>query len=97
MSKEEDVLEPGIIFIPNLPKQKKLPRKKKKAYVKRMGPNAYRMMLAGNRIITSDYPIINGVVFSPYNKKETRKFKMPSFYSKKTIDSSRYGMLKIEK
>ena len=70
MSKEE-FLEPGIIFIPNLPKQKKLPRKQKKAFIKRMGPNAYRMMLLGVRIITSDYPVINGVVFSPHNKKET--------------------------
>lgn len=89
------MLEPGMIFIPNLPKQKRWPRKKKKAYIKIMGPNAYRMMLFGCRIITSDYPNINGVTFSPYNKKEVRKFKMPSLYSKKTIDSSRYKTMKI--
>lgn len=95
--RKEGTLEPGIVFIPNLPKQKKLPRKKKKAYIKIMGPKAYRMMLLGCRIITSDYPNINGVVFSPHNKKETRKFKMPSIYSKKTLESSRYEILKITK
>jgi len=92
----EEVLEPGIVFIPNLPKKKRLPRKQKKAYIKIMGPNAYRMMLLGYRFITSDYPNINGVVFSPYNKKKVRKFKMHSVYSNKTIDSSLYKTLKID-
>jgi len=89
-------MEHGIIFIPNLPKQRKLPRKKKKAFIKKFGPMCYRMMLAGSRFLTSDYPIINGVLYSPYNKKVTRKVKMPSVYSKKTIDSSRYTTIKLE-
>lgn len=88
------MLEPGIVFIPNLPRQKKLPRKQKKAYIKIMGPKAYRMMLLGCRIITSDYPNINGVVFSPYNKKEVRKFKM-KFSPKKIINTSFYQAVKV--
>jgi hypothetical protein len=92
----ENKIEPGIIFIPNLPKKKKLPRKQKKYYIKKMGPNAYRMMLLGCRIITSDYPVINGVLFSPYNKKETRKYKMSSIFSK-NIDFSRYSIVKLNK
>ncbi len=96
MSKiNKEVLEPGIIFIPNLPRQKRWPRKKKKEYIKLMGPKAYKLMLMGCRFITSDYPNINGVVFSPQNKKEVRKYKMSSVYSNKTIDSSRYKIVKI--
>jgi hypothetical protein len=90
-------LETGMVFLPNLPKKKKLPRKQKKAYIKIMGPNAYRMMLMGCRIITSDYPSINGVVFSPYNKKETRKHKMNPIYINKTFDLSRYSIIEINK
>lgn len=93
MTKE---IEQGIVFLPNLPKQKKLPRKQKKAFIKIMGPKCYRLMLLGCRILTSDYVNINGVTYSPYNKKVTRKIKMPSIYSKKSIDSSRYQTIKIE-
>lgn len=88
-------MEQGIVFIPNLPRQKKLPRKRKKAYIKKWGPNCYKMMLLGCRILTSDYPMINGVLFSPYNKKETRKYTTPSIYSKKSIDSNRYTTIKL--
>ena len=90
-------MEAGIIYIPNNPPQKRLPRKKKKAYIRCMGPKAYRNMLAGHKIITSDYPMINGVVFAPWNKKETRKFKwVREMYYKKPINPNLYGTIRID-
>ena len=65
----------SIVFLPNLPAQKRWPRKKKKAYIRRMGPNCYKQMLMGCRILTSDYAVINGVTYAPWNKKVTRKIK----------------------
>ena len=50
-------MKAGIIWIPNEPPRAKLPRKKKKQYIKYMGPKAYKQYLVGvpQMLITSDY------------------------------------------
>ena len=68
MSKEE------IIFIKWEPRPK-LPRKKKKQFIKYMGPKVYKRYLLGepDYLLTSDYVNINGVSYAPWNKKVWRK------------------------
>jgi hypothetical protein len=91
----------GVVYIPNEAPRPKLPRKKKKKFIKWNGPNAYKQYLAGVPLafITSDYVSINGVIFAPWNRKETRKFKwdkLKSRYSKKTINPKYYGVVKVD-
>ena len=68
MSKE------GIIYIKWEPRPK-LPRKKKRQFIKYMGPKAYKRYLLGepDYLLTSDYVSINGVSYAPWNKKVWRK------------------------
>ena len=86
MSKE------GIIYIKWEPRPK-LPRKKKKQFIKYVGPNAYKRYLLGepDYLLTSDYVNINGVSYAPWNKKVWRKERNKlSRYSKKPINSRYY-------
>jgi len=90
----------GIVYIPNEQPRDKLPRKKKKKYIKWNGPNAYKKYLLGVPLylITGDYVWVNGVIFAPWNKKVTRKFKwdkLKSRYSKKKINPKYYGTINI--
>ena len=64
MSKE------GIIYIKWEPRPK-LPRKKKKQFIKYMGPKAYKRYLLGepDYLLTADYVNINGVSYAPWIKK----------------------------
>ena len=86
MSKE------GIIYIKWEPRTK-LPRKKKKRFIKYMGPKAYKRYLLGepDYLLTADYVNINGVSYAPWNKKVWRKERNKlSMYSKKPINSRYY-------
>tara|TARA_R110000822_G_scaffold303221_1_gene427802 strand:- start:328 stop:618 length:291 start_codon:yes stop_codon:yes gene_type:complete len=86
MSKE------GIIFIKWEPRPK-LPRKKKKQFIKYMGPKVYKRYLLGepDYLLTSDYVNINGVSYAPWNKKVWRKEQNKlSRYAKKHINSRYY-------
>ena len=82
----------GIVFIKWVPRPK-LPRKKKKQFIKYMGPKAYKRYLLGepDYFLTSDYININGVSYAPWNKKIWRKEqnKLPRF-AKKSINSRYY-------
>lgn len=86
MSKEE------IIFIKWEPRPK-LPRKKKKQFIKYMGPKVYKRYLLGepDYLLTSDYVNINGVSYAPWNKKVWRKEQNKlSRYAKKHINPRYY-------
>lgn len=77
-----------VVYIKWKPREK-LPRKKKKQYIKHMGPIAYKLYLKGATIITSDYPNVNGITLAPWNKKVWRKIqnKFSRWTPKITIDS----------
>ena len=92
----------GVVYIPHEAPRPKLPRKKKKQFIKWNGPKAYKQYLAGVPLylITSDYVVVNGVIHAPWNKKQVRKTKwltaLKTRYTKKTINPKYYGVVKLE-